>query len=745
MKSICQLKPYLICTIILLVTTSALAQSTEMDKERLLKSINNVEQRVSDLKKVEPLNDSDKSELKMLHDAITYWRKTLASHDRAMEFSQATQETPALLTKIQNELNKPITSAKVSLDKLSAPELHQQLESARLRLDSTRRERDQIVAELSKQNDRQRSIPEESAKLLKRIEEVEQKLKNRTQITGTPALIQATLQAWEAETNFLRQTLTEYEQELRHYAAKRDLLRTQHQLSERLISTTLETVEAFEKRVIDTQSKATASAVEAAAQANQSAERTHPAVQTVLRENKNYATELSELPAFRAERVRDLQAINELLSSLKARFTSIQTQVNEMSMMDMLFDKLRHERQNLPDVEVYQRRLKEHQDDIIRIQARRAYIESRLIELTDIDRAVSSRLDVNETPTTSIKLVLKQALSDQKESHLRELLKTYDAYLDKTLLPLVETESQLIDVLENYADLLDYWKLLHPILNNKLLISFFVITTLLGLRYFVVTSIRRKAEIYTDKQRIWMSRAKNGSVLLIFLSVVFIWWPELRTAALSITAIAVALVIATKELILCISGSFLRASANTFSLGDWIEVGPHYGEVIEQNIFSTTIQEIGNEKNRYDFSGKTITIPNSMFLTTPVKNMNFSKRYVFHKFTISMDPKYVANTSTNPYAAKDYIIAKITVYSEHFIEVAKRYNAFIEKRSGIDIPDPAPRVFITTSDLAKVIFNFTIFCPTKEAVELEQKIIRDLMEYYYSIRSDETDASSDSE
>lgn len=259
----------------------------------------------------------------------------------------------------------------------------------------------------------------------------------------------------------------------------------------------------------------------------------------------------------------------------------------------------------------------------------------------------------------------------------------------------------------------------------KLFYSLSLVATLSAVRFLFVHQIRRRSEFLSKNQRLWMSRAKNGSVLLIILGLVAIWWPELREFALSIAAAAVALVIATKELILCFSGSVLKAGSGAFGIGDWIEVGDLRGEVIEQSVLSTTIQELDTENNNYEYTGKTVTIPNSLFLTQSVKNMNFMKRYVFHRFTIVTEPEL------NPFEAKAWILQRIDTYSEEFIDIARRYNAMIEKRAGIDIPGAEPRVRIRTSDAGRNEFTVIIFCPTAQAVELEQRVTRDFMTFLY--------------
>jgi small-conductance mechanosensitive channel len=75
------------------------------------------------------------------------------------------------------------------------------------------------------------------------------------------------------------------------------------------------------------------------------------------------------------------------------------------------------------------------------------------------------------------------------------------------------------------------------------------------------------------------------------------------------------------------------------AVGDWIEIAGIRGEVIDQNILSVTLQEIYSEGPLYEYTGRTIVIPNSQFLTTPAKNENFIKRYVYHTFSLVVPPQ----------------------------------------------------------------------------------------------------------
>ena len=266
-------------------------------------------------------------------------------------------------------------------------------------------------------------------------------------------------------------------------------------------------------------------------------------------------------------------------------------------------------------------------------------------------------------------------------------------------------------------------------LHTNSLVSTAILLAAVGLgRWFLVRLVKGDDSVLHEEQRRWISRIKNGALTLLMIGLVFVWLPELNTFALSITAFAVAFVIATKELILCISGALLRTGTQAYRVGDWIDVNGISGEVVDHSLLSTSVAEIDAKHNRYDFTGKTVTLPNSLLLTHHVKNQNFLKTYVFHEFSIFTEPEI------DVVDAREFILDRTETYSAGFADVARRYNAMIEKRSGVDVPNPDPRVYVTTNELAKNVFTVIIFCPVKEAVELEQKITRDFLTFFYERR-----------
>nr|WP_217906452.1 mechanosensitive ion channel family protein [Vibrio sp. JPW-9-11-11] len=254
--------------------------------------------------------------------------------------------------------------------------------------------------------------------------------------------------------------------------------------------------------------------------------------------------------------------------------------------------------------------------------------------------------------------------------------------------------------------------------------SALIIITISLIRKLVLSKIRGEVAFVSEKQRNWMSRTKNGTFIITVLTLFVLWQSEISEFAFSVAAIAVAIVVASKEIILCFTGSIQRASSRSFRIGDWIEVGKTCGEVIEHNIMATVIQEIDLHHGQYHYTGKTITLPNSMFFTYPVKNLNFMKRYVFHNFSI------VVRDFVNLYPLLPLLNEKIEAHTSYFLDVAKRYNSMIEKHAGVDLPGSEAHIHITSGATGEQFVHIMLFCPTDKAVHLEQEIRADFMALY---------------
>ncbi len=230
----------------------------------------------------------------------------------------------------------------------------------------------------------------------------------------------------------------------------------------------------------------------------------------------------------------------------------------------------------------------------------------------------------------------------------------------------------------------------------------------------------------------WLVNSRNGFLLLMLLGLVMIWGEELRTLALSIVAIAVAFVVATKELILCFTGSILKSGSRSFVLGDRIQIKDLRGDVIDQTLLATTILEVGPGKHLHQRTGRRIVIPNALFVSEPVVNESFTTHYDFHVFTVPF------KREDNWQAAQTALLDSANRHCQPYLELVRRYMSKIGNQRGLMMPSVEPRVTIQVPVAGEI--HLTVRLPVKvgERNFIEQAILGEVFtENDFSPRSRE--------
>ncbi|WP_193164200.1 mechanosensitive ion channel family protein [Microbulbifer hainanensis] len=268
--------------------------------------------------------------------------------------------------------------------------------------------------------------------------------------------------------------------------------------------------------------------------------------------------------------------------------------------------------------------------------------------------------------------------------------------------------------------------MLEHYLDNKLIQTAIVVVAVIFLRLSLSFIFSRTRWSKQDKRR-RINSVHNLANLLLLVGLVAVWVSELRDFAFSIAAFSVAIIIALRDVVQCLVGGIYVASLRAFSVGDWIKFGDQFGEVIDSDWLSTTLLEIDPHGLGSGYTGITLYIPNNVFFTKPVKNLNFMRRYIEHTFSITRE-----NKGGNPFAAKDFLIGRIREHSEAFSEVAARYCQMIEHRTGVELVGTEPKVSFTTNELGHDVLTITLFCPREEAHEIEQRVTEDFYNFWYS-------------
>jgi small-conductance mechanosensitive channel len=258
---------------------------------------------------------------------------------------------------------------------------------------------------------------------------------------------------------------------------------------------------------------------------------------------------------------------------------------------------------------------------------------------------------------------------------------------------------------------------------THLISTFTLIVLVLTLRSFLIKNIRKKEWRSEDKRK-WYVTIRNWSSFTIFFGLVIIWATELQTFALSIVAITGAMIISGKELILCAHGGLLRSFNNMFKVGDRIEVGGIRGDVIDANLMITKVLEIGPENFTHQFTGRSIIIPNSLFLTDQVINESFLNKYVLHVFKVSI------SREEDWKKAEECMMAAANEACSDFIEKAQNNMDHLAKKEGLDVPRAAPRITYKFSNAKEIEMIIRVPSPAARKGNIEQEILKRFMEKY---------------
>ncbi|WP_373187395.1 mechanosensitive ion channel domain-containing protein [Halopseudomonas sp.] len=219
----------------------------------------------------------------------------------------------------------------------------------------------------------------------------------------------------------------------------------------------------------------------------------------------------------------------------------------------------------------------------------------------------------------------------------------------------------------------------------RLLISTVLLFAVVLLSRALTARFIRRTVVSPELRGRWLVNSRNGFLLLTLLGLVIIWGEELRTLALSIVAIAVAFVVATKELILCLTGSMLKSGSRSFNLGDRIQVKEFRGDVIDQSLLATTVLEVGPGALQQR-TGRMIVIPNALFVSEPVINESFTENYGFHVFSIPF------RRGDDWRAAQVACLDSANRQCAPYLEQVRDYMTRVSANRGLAVPAVEPRV-----------------------------------------------------
>lgn len=263
---------------------------------------------------------------------------------------------------------------------------------------------------------------------------------------------------------------------------------------------------------------------------------------------------------------------------------------------------------------------------------------------------------------------------------------------------------------------LESWNVTKQVFSSTALLVAF-----LFFRWTLILTIRQWNAPSGEEKRRWIIQVKNVSVIILAAGLFGIWATELRAFALSMVAVAAALAIATKEIIQCFLGGFYITSVKPFELGDRIEINGVRGEVIDHNFLSTVLLEIGPQADVNLLSGRQVVLPNSVFLSHPLKNQSLQQDYVLQTLRVAIA------AGEKWQEVERLLLDAAQRECQSFLEPALHAMKRLAQREGLDLPRVEPRTSLQYDDFGRLHITLRFPAPLGHVTRVEQAILRSVV------------------
>lgn len=277
------------------------------------------------------------------------------------------------------------------------------------------------------------------------------------------------------------------------------------------------------------------------------------------------------------------------------------------------------------------------------------------------------------------------------------------------------------------------WETLKGVLNSspiltEMIYSVLVILLVVLVRAFVLKWYFRHNQSWEiEQKRRWLVVTRNVALIAGIMGLLVVWAAQIQHIALSMVAIAAAIVLATKELLMCLLGSLLRSVTQQYSVGDYIEINGMRGRVVDINLLNTLMMQIGPTDMVGQLSGKTISFPNSLLLGHPVERDNILGNFVVHTLDIPV-PIHLDADQIVPrlQTLLEHLCAPYIDSIEHKLEIVQVQKLFIT-------PAARPRVNSVPGDdkVYRIVVRFA--SPVAKRLEIQQEVLNEFIRIQHQL------------
>lgn len=227
-----------------------------------------------------------------------------------------------------------------------------------------------------------------------------------------------------------------------------------------------------------------------------------------------------------------------------------------------------------------------------------------------------------------------------------------------------------------------------------------------------------RGEITAEKRRLHLVWARNVIWFVVLLVIVSVWASTIAGFALSLAAVAAAILVVSKELVMCVHGYLYVTLVQPYKMGDVIEFNGLHGRVVDIDMFATTLVEFDKAGQR---TGKVAEFPNGLLLTHPLKNASPTGAYTLHAIRLPLPAGAVQDLDAAEAAARVAADRATATWRDDAMDHFRRAS----EENFIALPSGKTKISWDFSDPEQLLLVVRVACPSNERARVEQAIFRD--------------------
>ncbi|HZW13161.1 MAG TPA: mechanosensitive ion channel family protein [Noviherbaspirillum sp.] len=208
---------------------------------------------------------------------------------------------------------------------------------------------------------------------------------------------------------------------------------------------------------------------------------------------------------------------------------------------------------------------------------------------------------------------------------------------------------------------------------------------------------------------------KNLVLLASLIVIGTIWASKIAGAALSLAAVAGAMLIVSKEFLSNLLGTAFLTVSRLYRVGDFIEIDGISGRVIDTDLLATTLSEA---QDGSQMTSRTVAMPHSLLLVKPVRNLTATGAFVVNLLKVSAD------ANEDLIALEEILLSAANEVCKPWLAEADTHLKLIETRELMDLPSATPRVIMQLNCAREAILSLRYTCRPNDRVKVEQAILR---------------------